>query len=83
MMASRTSRRSAFNAATLTLLDEIYESTWAIIQARYPLRDLNKDPGLRHLLRKKLFILAEKSDLNDLDGLQQTLLEAFSRGIDY
>jgi hypothetical protein len=82
-MTSRTRKRLAFDAATLTLLDEICESTWAIVEARYPLRDFNKDPDLRYLLRKKLFILAENSDLNDPDGLQRTLLEAFSRGIDY
>jgi hypothetical protein len=34
-------------------------------------------------LRKKLLILAENSELNDLEGLQRTLLDAFSSAIDY
>ena len=82
-MTSQTRKRPVFDAAMLTLLDEIYESTWGILQIRFPLRDASKDPDLRHLLRKKLFILAENSDLNDLEGLQQTLLDAFSRAVDY
>src|SRR6476646_1708554 len=59
------------------------ESTWAIVQDRHPFRDLTKDNDLRHQLRKKLFILAENSDLEDLDGLQRSVLEAFARGVDY
>ena len=43
----------------------------------------NKDNELRHQLRRKLFILAENSDLEDLDGLQRSVLEAFARGVDY
>ena len=43
----------------------------------------NKDNELRHQLQRKLFILAENSDLEDLDGLQRSVLEAFARGVDY
>jgi hypothetical protein len=38
---------------------------------------------LRRQLRRKLFIPAENSDLEDLDGLQRSVLEAFARGVDY
>jgi hypothetical protein len=82
-MASGSRKRPAFDAAALRLLEELCESTWTIIQDRYPFRDTNKDDDLRHQLRRKLFILAENSDLDDLDRLQRSVLEAFSRGIDY
>ena len=59
------------------------KSTWAIVQDRHPFRDLTNDSDLKHQLRRKLFILAENSDLEDLDGLQRSVLEAFARGVDY
>jgi hypothetical protein len=73
-------KRRAFDASTLRLLEELCESTWAIVQDRHPFRDSNKDNELRRQLRRKLFILAENSDLQDLDGLQRSVLEAFARG---
>ena len=82
-VASSSPKRRAFNASTLRLLEELCDSTWAIVQDRQPFRDTNKDNELRHKLRRKLFILAENSDLEDLDGLQRSVLEAFARGVDY
>jgi hypothetical protein len=71
-----------FDAAALRVLEELYESTWAIIQAQHPFRDLSKDDDFRDRLRRSLFILAENSDLMDLDALQRSALEQFSRGLD-
>ena len=65
------------------LLEELCESTWAIVQDRHPFRDLTNDSDLKHQLRRKLFILAENSDLEDLDGLQRSVLEALARGVVY
>ena len=75
-------KRAAFDAATLKLLEEIYESTWSIVEAQHPFRDTTKDHDLRHQLRRKLFILAENSDRTDLDALQKSALDAFVREID-
>src|SRR6478672_11809894 len=58
-------------------------STWAIVQDRHPFRDLTNESDLKHQLRRKLFILAENSYLEDLDSLQRSVLEAFARGVDY
>jgi len=63
--------------------EELCESTWAIVQDRHPFRDLTNESDLKHQLRRKLFILAENSYLEDLDGLQRSVLEAFARGVDY
>ena len=75
--------RMVWGTSTLRLLEELCESTWAIVQDRHPFRDLTNDSDLKHQLRRKLFILAENSDLEDLDGLQRSVLEAFARGVDY
>ena len=82
-VASTRPKRRAFDAWTLRLLEELGDSTWGIVQDRHPFRDTNKDNELRHQLRRKLFILAENSDLEDLDDLQRSVLEAFARGVDY
>jgi hypothetical protein len=71
-----------FDAAALRVLEELCESTLAIIQAQHPFRDRSKDDDLRDRLRRSLFILAENSDLTDLDALQRSALEQFSRGLD-
>ena len=75
--------RMVWGTSTLRLLEELCESTWAIVQDRHPFRDLTNDSDLKHQLRRKLFILAENSDLEDLDGLQRSVLEALARGVDY
>jgi hypothetical protein len=72
--------RMVWGTSTLRLLGELCESTWAIVQDRYPFRDLTNDSDLKHQLRRKLFILAENSYLEDFDGLQRSVLEAFARG---
>jgi hypothetical protein len=36
-------KRRAFDASTLRLLEELCESTWAIVQDRHPFRDPNKE----------------------------------------
>ena len=83
-VASTRPKRRAFNASNSAALGgTLCNSTWAIVQDRHPFRDPNKDNELRHQLRRKLFILAENSDLEDLDGLQRSVLEDFARGVDY
>jgi hypothetical protein len=82
-VASTRPKRRTFDGSTLRLLEELCDSMWAIVQDRHPFRDPNKDNELKRQLRKKLFILAENSDLQDLDGLQRSVLEAFARGVDY
>ena len=76
-------KRAAFDAATLKLLEEIYELTWVIVEAQHPSRDTTKDNDLRLQLRRKLFYLAGNCDLTDLDALQKSALDSFVREIDY
>ena len=41
-VASSRPKRRAFDASTLRLLEELCESTWAIVQDRHPFRDPTK-----------------------------------------
>ena len=82
-MASSRPKRRAFDASTLRLLEELCEFYVGDYARSTSISGSNKDNELRHQLRRKLFILAENSDLEDLDGLQRSVLEAFARGVDY
>jgi hypothetical protein len=75
-------RRRAFDAPALAAIEDLVEATWAIIEAQHPFRDRAKDSDARARLRRKIFILAERSDLSDLDAIQRLALEAFSRGVE-
>jgi hypothetical protein len=35
-------KRPSFDAATLRLLEDLYESTWVILEAQHPFRDTTK-----------------------------------------
>ena len=72
-------KRTSFDAAALRVLEELVNSTWAIIQARHPFRNLEMDPNLQTELRQKLFILAENHGLTNLDKLQRLALQAVSQ----
>jgi hypothetical protein len=61
-------KRRAFDASSLRSLEELCESTWATVQDRLPFRDPIRDNELGRQLRRKLFILAENSDLEDLEA---------------
>jgi hypothetical protein len=65
------------------VLEDLFDVTWAIVQARHPFRDLECDPALQDELRRRLFILAENAGLNDLDQIQRSALQAISQAIGY
>jgi hypothetical protein len=72
-------RHPSFDAAGLRVLDELVDSSWAIFQARYPFRNLERDEHLQEELRRKLFLLAENHGLKNLDQLQTLALQAISQ----
>jgi hypothetical protein len=71
-------RKPSFDAAGLRVLEELVDSTWAIFEARYPFRNLERDEHLQEELRRKLFLLAESRGLTDLDQIQTSALQAIS-----
>jgi len=74
---------TAFDAASLAVLESLCDSTWVIFEATHPYRDIGHDDDLRDHLRLKVFILAESFGLDNLDTLQRTVLEALSRTNDH
>ena len=72
-------RKPSFDAAGLRVLEELVDSTWAIFEARYPFRNLERDEHLQEELRRKLFLLAESRGLTDLDQIQTSALQAISQ----
>ncbi|MGZ6264249.1 MAG: hypothetical protein ACXWSD_16105 [Bdellovibrionota bacterium] len=72
-------RKPSFDAASLRVLEELVDSTWAIFEARYRFRNLERDEHLQEELRRKLFLLAESKGLTDLDQLQTSALQAISQ----
>ena len=64
-------------------MEDLCDSTWLIFEARHPFRDFARDDDVRQQLRLKLFIIAESSGLENLDGLQRHALEALSQAIDF
>jgi hypothetical protein len=75
------SKKASFDADALRMLEQLFEVTWAIVEARHPFRDLERDSGLQTDLRRRLFVLAENSGLKDLDQIQRSALHGISRTI--
>lgn len=78
-MPPRKTRKTAFDPAALRTLEELFDSTWIIVEARHPFRDLGKDEELRSELRRALILAAENLGVEDLDRLQQAALDTVSR----
>lgn len=77
-----TPRKTVFDAAALSTLDELFDSTWDIVEARYPFRDMSKDAELKAELKRALFAAAEASGLDNLDALQRSVLQTAMRRTD-
>jgi hypothetical protein len=76
-------KKSSFDAESLRVLEDLFDVTWTIVQARHPFRDLERDPALQNDLRRRLFILAENAGLNDLDQIQRSALQTISQAMGY
>jgi hypothetical protein len=51
-------RPHAFDPLDLEIIDQVYEATWAQIEARYFRRDTSRDDERQKALRRWLFALA-------------------------
>jgi hypothetical protein len=45
-------KKASFDAQSLRVLEDLFDVTWAIVQARHPFRDLERDPALQDELRR-------------------------------
>lgn len=78
-MRQRPSRKPVFDAEALRTLDQLFESSWSILELRHPFRDTGKDPEMQAELRRGLFLAAETSGFDDLDQLQRAVLDNLTR----
>jgi hypothetical protein len=63
-----------YETSTLNNLTKAFESTWAVLQAHDPFRDLDKDDDLKLALKGKLLALAAEG-LTDPERLRSLALE--------
>jgi hypothetical protein len=61
-------RPRAFDPLDLEIIDRVYETAWAQLEAREPFRDREKDGERGEMLRKLVFAYARSSPV-DFDAL--------------
>ena len=66
-------RRGVFDPLDLEIIDQVYETAWAQLEAREPLRDREKDADRERALRKLVFALATPG-IVDFDTLSDRVL---------
>ena len=66
-------RRGVFDPLDLEIIDRVYETAWAQLEAREPLRDREKDADRERALRKLVFALATPG-IVDFDTLSDRVL---------
>jgi hypothetical protein len=63
-----------YDPAMLATVEHAFDSTWVVLQARYPFRDFERDSDLRTALSQKLLTLAAEG-VTDPVELREWALE--------
>jgi hypothetical protein len=71
-------RPHAFDPLDLEIIDQVYEASWAQIEARYFRRDTSRDDERQKALRRWLFILAESGPV-DFDTLYDKVVTSLPK----
>jgi hypothetical protein len=71
-------RHSAFDPLDLEIIDLAFVAAWAQLIAHKPNRDSEKDEALREALRKRIFVLAGRSERVDFDMLCETAVTSMT-----
>ena len=62
----------------LATMEQAFDSTWVVLQARYPFRDFERDSELKTALGQELFTLATEGVTDPIElrewDLESTLL---------
>ena len=68
--------KRVFDPLDLEIINQVYEATWAYVEARQPHRDIATDAERQEALRKRIFILARFSGRGkvDFDNLTDAVL---------
>jgi hypothetical protein len=77
-MGSKNPPINLYDPATLSTVEQAFDSTWVVLQARYPFRDFERDLELKTALGQKLFALATEGVTDPIElrewALESTLL---------
>ena len=77
-MGSKNPPVNLYAPAMLATVEEAFDSTWVVLQARYPFRDFERDSELKTALGQTLFTLATEGVTDPIElrewALESTLL---------
>ena len=77
-MGSKNPPINLYDPATLATVEQAFDSTWVVLQARYPFRDFERDSELKTALGQTLFTLATEGVTDPIElrewALESTLL---------
>ena len=77
-MGSKNPPINLYDPAMLATMEQAFDSTWVVLQARYPFRDFERDSELKTALGQKLFTLATDGVTDPIElrewALESTLL---------
>ena len=77
-MGSKNPPINLYDPAMLATMEQAFNSTWVVLQARYPFRDFERDSELKTALSQKLFTLATEGVTDPIElrewALESTLL---------
>ena len=77
-MGSKNPPINLYDPAMLATMEQAFNSTWVVLQARYPFRDFERDSDLKTALGQKLFTLATEGVTDPIElrewALESTLL---------
>ena len=77
-MGSKNPPINLYDPAMLATMEQAFNSTWVVLQARYPFRDFERDSELKTALGQELFTLATEGVTDPIElrewALESTLL---------
>ena len=77
-MGSKNPPVNLYDPAMLATVEQAFDSTWVVLQTRYPFRDFERDSELKTALSQKLLTLATEGVTDPIElrewALESTLL---------
>jgi hypothetical protein len=74
-MGSKNPPVNLYDPAMLATVEQAFDSTWVVLQTRYPFRDFERDSELKTALSQKLLTLAAEG-VTDPVELREWALES-------
>ena len=74
-MGSKNPPVNLYDPAMLATVEQAFDSTWVVLQTRYPFRDFERDSELKTALSQKLLTLAAEGVTDPIE-LREWALES-------